>query len=102
MALATPTEAALKNFCRRWDVIELALFGSAARGDDGPESDVDLLVTFSSHAHPTLLDLVRMQDELEALFARPVDLVSRRAVAASRNYIRRDAILRSARVVYAA
>ena len=89
-------------FCSRWGVTELALFGSAVRDDFGPESDVDLLVSFDPGARRTLFDIVRMEDELRAMFGRNVDLVTRAAVEGSRNHIRRKAILESARVLYAA
>lgn len=98
--LAIPKEA-LTDFCRRWRIVELALFGSALREDFGPESDVDILVTFSSDAPWTLFDMVRMQEELKAIFGRDVDLVSRRGIEQSRNYIRRKAILSSAETIYA-
>ena len=87
---------ALAAFCARWKVAELALFGSALRDDFGPESDVDLLVTFAPDARWSLFDHVRMQDELEVLFGREVDLLTRRAVEESHNWIRRKAILSSA------
>ena len=90
------------DFCRRWKVSELALFGSAIRDDFKRESDVDVLVTFSGRARWSLLDLVKMQDELSSLWKRPVDLLTRRAVERSQNWIRRKAILESAEVVYAA
>ena len=90
------------SFCRRWKVKELSAFGSVVREDFGPESDVDLLVTFDPDAHWTLFDMVRMQDELKALLGREVDLVSRRGVESSRNPIRREAILSSAELIYAA
>jgi uncharacterized protein len=96
-----PTEE-ITSFCRRWKVKELSAFGSVVREDFGPESDVDLLVTFDPDAHWTLFDMVRMQDELKALLGREVDLVSRRGVESSRNPIRRDAILSSAELIYAA
>jgi uncharacterized protein len=95
-------EPLLADFCRRWKVSELALFGSALRDDFKPESDVDVLVAFAPDAHWSLLDLVKMQDELSSLWKRPVDLVTRRAVERSQNWIRRKAILESAEVVYAA
>jgi uncharacterized protein len=91
-----------EDFCRRWKITELALFGSAARDELTPESDIDLLARFAPDAEWTLLDHVRMQDELEALLERPVDLVSRRAVEADRNYVRRSAILGTVRTLYAA
>ncbi len=88
-------------FCERWRIAELALFGSVMREDFGPESDVDVLVTFHPSARPTLMEMTRIEDELSELFGRRVDLVERRGVERSRNHLRRGAILRSARTVYA-
>jgi predicted nucleotidyltransferase len=90
----------LADFCRRWGVTELALFGSVLRDDFRPESDVDVLVTFGPAAHPGLFDLVDMQDELARILGRKVDLVSRRGVEQSRNHLRRTAILSSAETIY--
>lgn len=89
-------------FCERWQVAELALLGSVLRDDFAPESDIDVLVRFDPTTRRTLLEIVRMQDELSRILGRRVDLVERTAVEASRNYIRREAILRSAETVYAA
>ena len=100
--LANANRDEIAAFCRRWQVVELALFGSALRDDFGPDSDIDLLVSFNPDARPTLFDVVRMQEELSRVLGRKVDLVTRRAVETSRNYIRRRAILGSAQVVYAA
>ena len=88
--------------CNRWQVLELALFGSVLRDDFGPESDVDVLVSFDTGARHTLLDIVQMQEELSAVLGREADLVERTAVEQSPNYIRRQAILRSAETIYAA
>jgi len=93
---------AIAEFCKRWKITELALFGSAVRDDFGPESDVDVLVTFAADSHWTLFDMARMQEELKAIIGREVDLLSRRGVESSRNYLRRRAILSSARTVYVA
>lgn len=95
------TQEQLTDFCRRWGVSELALFGSILRADFRPDSDVDVLVSFTPSARRTLFDIVKMQDELEDLFERKVDLVERRAIERSENYIRRRGILRDARVIYA-
>lgn len=89
-------------FCRKWKVVELALFGSVLRDDFGPDSDVDVLVSFASDARWSLLDESRMERELAELLGRSVDLVSRRAVQDSRNWIRRQAILASAEPIYVA
>ncbi len=93
-----PLEA-LRELCARWRVSELAVFGSALRDDFGSESDIDLLVSFEPAASWSLLDHGRMQQELADLLGRPVDLVSRRAVEASANPLRRRAILETARTI---
>jgi len=90
----------LDALCRRWRVAELCLFGSALRDDLGPDSDIDLLVTFAADAAWRPRDLLRMQDELEALFERKVDLVERAAVEENENWIRRRHILQHAEPVY--
>lgn len=90
------------DFCRRWKITELALFGSALREDFGASSDVDFLVSFAPDAEWSLLDHVRMEEELKALIGREVDLISRRAVERSENQIRRSAILDSAKPLYVA
>ncbi len=95
-------EAALAALCRRWKIGELAVFGSALRDDFAPDSDVDMLVSFAPDAEWSLLDHAQMQDELSELLGRSVDLVSRRGIEGSRNYIRRKAILGSAEVIYEA
>jgi predicted nucleotidyltransferase len=95
-----PTDK-ITDFCQRWKITEFALFGSVLRDDFRSDSDVDILVTFDPDAHRTLFDLVDMQDELEAMFGRKVDLVSRRGIERSRNYLRRKAILNSAQIIYA-
>ena len=92
----------LAAFCKRWQILELALFGSILRDDFGPESDVDVLVRFGPHARLTLLDLVEIEDELSSTLGRKVDLTERAAIEDSPNYIRRNAILQSAETIYAA
>jgi len=92
----------IEDFCHRWQVSELALFGSVLRDDFRPDSDVDVLVTFAPGAHWSLFDMVRMQKELESILGREVDLVERKAVEQSENYIRRKRILGSLVPVYVA
>lgn len=95
-------EDKIADFCRRWKINELALFGSVLREDFRPDSDVDILVTFAPDAAWSLFDHVDMEDELEHILGRAVDMVSRRGIERSRNPFRRNAILASARVVHAA
>ncbi|HEX3049215.1 MAG TPA: nucleotidyltransferase domain-containing protein [Aggregatilineaceae bacterium] len=94
--------AEIRIFCQRWRITELALFGSVLRDDFGPESDVDVLVTFAPDYHRSLADMMQMQDEIEAIFQRSVDLINRRTIEQSENYLRRKAILSTARTVYVA
>lgn len=92
----------LADFCRRWRITELALFGSALREDFSPESDLDILVTFDPEANWGLLDHVRMEQELAALLGREIDLLTKRSVERSHNPIRRQEILGTAEVIYGA
>jgi predicted nucleotidyltransferase len=89
-------------FCQRWNITQLALFGSVLRDDFGPDSDIDVLVTFAPGSVRTLAAVSQMQQEIEALFGRRVDLVDRQSIERSPNYLRRRAILSSARTVYSA
>jgi predicted nucleotidyltransferase len=92
---------AIRDFCKKWRITELALFGSVLRDDFGPESDVDVLVSFDPDACWGLLDLSSMEADLAAIVGRRVDIVTRRAVEESENYIRRRRILGSAKTIYA-
>ncbi len=92
--------AEIARFCQRWKIQELAVFGSALRADFDSESDIDLIVTFDQDADWSLLDHVRMQQELQALLQRDVDLVTKRAVEKSQNWIRRKEILSTAYVIF--
>ena len=94
--------ALLDDFCRRWKITKLQLFGSALRPDFNEASDVDLIVTFTPESNWGLFEHEGMEQELASLVGRKVDLISRRAVEASRNEIRRSAILDSAISVHEA
>ncbi|MEM3421860.1 MAG: nucleotidyltransferase domain-containing protein [Candidatus Hadarchaeum sp.] len=88
------------QFCQRWKIKELAVFGSVLREDFGSESDIDIIVTFDSDADWSLLDHIRMQRELQKIFRRDVDLVTKRAVERSQNWLRRKEILKTAFVIF--
>ncbi len=94
-------KAELAAFCRAHGIRRLSVFGSALRDDFGPESDIDVLVEFEPGRAPGFR-FVSMATELSELFGRQVDLLTRRSVERSPNYIRRKEILDSAEVVYAA
>jgi predicted nucleotidyltransferase len=96
----------LQALCRRFHVRRLDVFGSAARGNDfdPARSDLDFLVEFDPRAAEalSLTAYFDFKSALEALFGRGVDLVDRKAIEASRNYIRKRHILTGAEPVYAA
>jgi predicted nucleotidyltransferase len=89
---------ALRRLCQKWRVVELAIFGSAARGELRPDSDVDVMVAFDADAQIGW-DIVLLRDELERLFGRPVDLVT---ASVLENPFRRRTIEPDLTVVYAA
>ena len=86
-------------FCLKWEIREFALFGSVLRDDFGPDSDVDVLVSFSEEADWSLYDWVNMIDDLKSLFGHEVDLVEKGTL---RNPFRRRAILNNKEIIYAA
>ena len=90
-------QAQLRDLCRRYAVRELAVFGSAARGEMRPNCDIDLLVEFQPDAEIGLLEHAGLMLELSELFGRKVDLVSKRGLKP----LIRDSILQEARLVYA-
>lgn len=92
----------IPEFCKKWKVDELAAFGSVLEPEYGPDSDIDVLITFNPNAKWGIFAFIEMREELEKMFEREVDLVSRRGLESSRNYLRRESILSSIEVLYAA
>lgn len=92
----------IAEFCQRHRVQKLSLFGSALREDFRPDSDVDVLVSFTEDARYSLFDLAAMEEELASILGRKVDLVEREAIEQSENYIRRRHILQSEVPLYVA
>jgi predicted nucleotidyltransferase len=90
---------AIAVLARRWGIRELSLFGSVLREDFRDDSDVDVLVQFVPEVQHSLFDLAELKQSLEELFHRPVDLVEKGSLG---NPFRRNHILQTARVLYAA
>ena len=88
----------LAEVCRRYSVKELSLFGSSVRGEIRPESDIDIMVEFEPGVRVGLVRFEALSEELAALTARRVDLVTKRGL---KPWVRPE-ILRDARVIYAA
>ena len=90
---------ALAEFCRKWRIRELSIFGSALRDDFNAESDLDVLVSFEPGTPLDIDRFLDMKEELETHFGRPVDLVEKETL---RNPWRKREILRTREVIYAA
>ena len=91
-------ESKLASLCQRYQVREISLFGSAARGEMRPESDIDLLVEFLPDAQVDLVDYAGLMLDLSTLLGRKVDLVSKDGLKP----LIRNSVLEEARLVYAA
>jgi uncharacterized protein len=87
---------AIRDFCRKWKIRELSVFGSVLRDDFRPDSDIDFLADYEADAEWEIEDLDAMDEELGRIVGRKAELVDRRAVERSPNYIRRRNILRTA------
>ncbi len=99
LRLAASTED-IARFCERWNISEMSVFGSVLRSDFGSDSDIDVLIEFDSGKAPGLA-YASMADEIEEMFDRPVDVVTRFAVARSKNPSRQKEILGTAQVIHA-
>ncbi|MFQ3613161.1 MAG: nucleotidyltransferase domain-containing protein [Cyanobacteriota bacterium] len=97
------TPEKLTDFCKQHHILELSLFGSILRDDFKPDSDIDMLVVFDRSANPhlSLMDLVGMEYQLEDMIGREVDLIEKRSIVDSDNWIRRKNILNTAQIIYA-
>ena len=92
----------LADFCQKWKIVELALFGSVLREDFGLESDVDFLATYLPEARWSLFDIMDAEEELAAIVGRKADLINRSVIERSENWIRRKAILNNAKTIHVA
>ena len=90
----------LRPFCERTPIRRLEVFGSAARGQAGPGSDVDLLVTLDESSPVSTAALLEMAGEAEELVGAPVDFVLRRSLLKSPNHFAREHILSTAVCIY--
>ncbi len=89
----------LNDLCKRYGVARLEVFGSFVRGDAEVDSDLDIMVTFNPDAK-TGLEFVALQQEMEDLFSRSVDLLTRSSVERSPNKYFRRLVLRSTEPIY--
>jgi uncharacterized protein len=90
----------LETLCRKWKVKSLAVFGSVLTPEFTSSSDIDFLVLFEEGQAPDLFDFVQMKFELQEIFQRPIDLVSRKAIESSTNRYRKEEILGNSQIIY--
>ena len=76
----------INRFCNKWTIRKLSLFGSSLTDKFNKESDIDILVSFNENSHYGLFELVEMKSELQKIFGRKIDLVTRKSVEKSSNY----------------
>jgi len=88
----------IAEFCRKWGVKELSIFGSALGEEFRSDSDIDVLVVFHDNVRWDLFDHMKAEEELERIFGRKVDLVDKKAL---RNPFRKHQILKNHEVIYA-
>lgn len=98
LPIELPSDAVLDDLCRRYGIKELALFGSATREDFCSDSDLDILVEFQPGVRNGLFAFVRLQQELETIFGRKVDLVPKDGLKP----VIRDHVIESSWVIHAA
>jgi len=89
------------QFCKKWNIGELSLFGSSLTDKFNNDSDIDLLISFNGNTHYGLFELAEMKIELEKIYGREVDLVTRKSVEKSNNHLRSKSILNNLKTLYA-
>jgi len=67
-------EEKLAEICQKNDIVFMAIFGSFVRGEQKRRSDIDIAIEFERSSEKSLLDLVRIENELGRVFKRKVDL----------------------------
>ena len=91
----------LAQFCQKWGIIELSLFGSILGNKFHQGSDIDILLQFSPNSRQGLLTLAKIKHELEKMTGRVIDIAVKESIENSENEIRRQEILKTAKVIYA-
>ena len=83
----------IAEFCQKWNIEELALFGSVLSDRFHAESDIDILLSFQPNSRQGLLTLAKIKHELESILSRDVDIVLKEAILKSDNWIHRASLL---------
>ena len=93
-------EEKIKNFCEKWGISKFSIFGSYLTDKFNNESDVDVLIEFNRTTKYGLFEMVEMKEELEKIFGRKIDLITKKGLENSRNYLRTKSILSNTKVIY--
>jgi uncharacterized protein len=90
----------IDQFCRKWQIECLSVFGSIVRNELSPQSDIDFLVEFEPQVCYGFREILEAQDELSAIVGRFVDFVIKKSLERSANYVRKRNIFESARIIF--
>ncbi len=90
----------IAQFCQKWGIIELSLFGSILGNQFSQDSDIDILLQFSPNSRQGLLTLAKIKHELEEQTGRVIDIAIKESIENSENEIRRQEILKTVKVIY--
>jgi uncharacterized protein len=83
----------IRDFCRKWRIRELAVFGSVLTDEFDDESDIDFLYTFEENSHWDLFDIIGMKLELEKVLRREVDFIDKEMIEQTDNPYKKRTIL---------
>jgi predicted nucleotidyltransferase len=89
----------IEKICKKYHINELSIFGSSIRNDFNADSDIDILVSFNNNSNINLFDIMNLEKEFSQLLKREIDIVEKEAL---KNPIRRERILLTREIIYAA
>ncbi|WOF16794.1 nucleotidyltransferase [Methanoplanus sp. FWC-SCC4] len=93
-------ESKVREFCKKWNIREFYIFGSYLSDNFSDESDIDIVVYFNPGDEPSLITFIKIEEEIEEILGRKVDLITKNALISGRNQIIKDSILNSMVPVY--
>ncbi len=92
----------IRQYCKKQGIREFSIFGSFLRDDYSDDSDIDVVVDFYPENYPSLIEFIKIEEELESIFGRKVDLITKNALLSGRNPYIKESILKTMEAVYVA
>jgi len=92
----------IRQYCKKRGIREFSIFGSFLRDDYSDDSDIDVVVDFYPENYPSLIEFIKIEEELESIFGRKVDLITKNALLSGRNPYIKESILKTMEAVYVA